>query len=74
MMTWTQVIASLLTLAGIFVTAFFWLWTRLEAKRTEDKASFIAIFERLRILDSRVAYLFGARGEKIEDIPTSRLV
>ena len=72
-MDWLDLVKILLPIMIFFGTAFFWLWTRLEDKRKEDKQSFIAIFERLRILDSRVSYLFGKEGKVIEDIPTSRL-
>ena len=70
-MTISQVIASLITLCAFFGTCFFWLWTRLEEKRKEDKASFIAIFERLRIIDTRIAYLYGKGGD--DETPTIRL-
>lgn len=61
------IIGSLITLCVFFGSCFFWLWTRFEGKRAEDKATFVAIYERLRVLDSRVAFLFGRGGHAETD-------
>lgn len=74
MMDWLDLVKILLPIFIFFGTAFFWLWSRLEAKRLEDKNSFIDIYEKLRRLDSRVAYMLGKQGVKFEEIPDTELI
>lgn len=39
--------------------AFFWLLRRQEAKRLEDKATFVDLYQKLNKLTEDVAYLRG---------------
>ena len=73
MMTWIDLVKILLPLLIFFGTAFFWLWTRLEAKRLEDKATFVDIYQKVNKLNEHVAFLRG-KEKAYDDLPDTAVV
>ena len=74
MMDWIDLVKILSPLMIFFGTAFFWLWTRLESKRLEDKATFVDLYQKVNKLDKQIGWLLGKSGQRYDELPDTHLI
>lgn len=74
MIEWYVLIGPTVAILVFYGSAFFWLWTRIEEKRRDDKKTFIELYQKVGKLERQNAYMLGKQGVKYDEVPDTTLL